>query len=939
MQNGKLFISALLLLAYLALPAQISIDMNVPQDSNVVIGHLSNGLTYYIRHNEYPKNRAEFHIAQNVGAILEKDSQNGLAHFLEHMMFNGTEHFPGKGIINYFETIGVSFGSNINAYTALDETVYRLSNVPTVRTTIVDSALLVLHDWSHSALLEDDEIDAERGVIREEWRTRASASRRMWSKKNPQKFPGSQYAKRDVIGDTAIINNFPPDTLRAYYQKWYRPDQQAVIVVGDIDVKYVERQIRRYWSDVPKAKNYGIRPIYQIDDNKEPLFSVVRDKEANYTRIELDFKKKAQSKMLKNTVLYQLYDIMNTLACVMFNTRQSELSQDPESPMLGGGAYYTNLVKAHDAFIAITAAKAGQEKQAYRLLLEQLESMSRYGFTQSELDLAKSELLSQMQSAYNERQTRKNIQYTQEYIRNFLEGEPIPGIEWEYNFYKENLPTITLEMVNAVAKGFVTDENVILDFTAPEDENFILPDAEEAITVFKDRKNWDIARKEDEHINYTLVEKQPKAGKIKKTKHNKSLGTTEWTLSNGIKVVIKPTDFKNDEILVSAVSKGGLSLVKDPLDLPSADLATDIADRSGLGNLSKTDLQKAMMGKQAAIDIEINENIEEMSGWSTIKDFETCLQLMYLNFTAQRHDERAFEALIANLQTGLKQKDLVPKSVFSDTVSLLSTGNSERTILWNLNTVGKVEQAKAEQILKERFANPADFTFFFVGNINPNDKQTRNLICQWLGGLKTNKKAKENFIDHGVRPSKGIVHKEFDFPMQTKQTTNHIVYWNEMPYTLSNSLNMNLLGRVLSTRYLESIREREGGSYGVSCYGYCSKMPYEKAQLIMRFDTDPDKEAKVFPIIDEEVQTLLKDGPLLTDIQKEKEGMLKEFEVNMETNSYWLNYVLWMYYAYGIDYVKDYRSTIEALNAESVQQTLEQLLKNGNKYEVVMTPR
>ena len=413
MQNGKLFISALLLLAYLALPAQISIDMNVPQDSNVVIGHLSNGLTYYIRHNEYPKNRAEFHIAQNVGAILEKDSQNGLAHFLEHMMFNGTEHFPGKGIINYFETIGVSFGSNINAYTALDETVYRLSNVPTVRTTIVDSALLVLHDWSHSALLEDDEIDAERGVIREEWRTRASASRRMWSKKNPQKFPGSQYAKRDVIGDTAIINNFPPDTLRAYYQKWYRPDQQAVIVVGDIAVKYVERKIRQYWSDVPKAKNYGIRPIYQIDDNKEPLFSVVRDKEANYTRIELDFKKKAQSKMLKNTVLYQLYDIMNTLACVMFNTRQSELSQDPESPMLGGGAYYTNLVKAHDAFIAITAAKAGQEKQAYRLLLEQLESMSRYGFTQSELDLAKSELLSQMQSAYNERQTRKNIQYTQ----------------------------------------------------------------------------------------------------------------------------------------------------------------------------------------------------------------------------------------------------------------------------------------------------------------------------------------------------------------------------------------------------------------------------------------------------------------------------------------------------------------------------------------------
>ncbi len=328
-----------------------------------------------------------------------------------------------------------------------------------------------------------------------------------------------------------------------------------------------------------------------------------------------------------------------------------------------------------------------------------------------------------------------------------------------------------------------------------------------------------------------------------------------------------------------------------------------------------------------------------MSGWSTIKDFETCLQLIYLNFTAQRHDERAYKALIANLQTGLKQKDLVPKSVFADSVSVFSTNNSERTVIWNLNTLQKVDQTVAENILKERFANPADFTFFFVGNIDPKDKQTQKLICQWLGGLKTDKKNKENFVDHGVRPPKGFVRKQFDFPMQTKQTTNLITYWNEMPYTLNNNLNMSLLGRVLSTRYLESIREREGGSYGVSCYGYCSRMPYEQARLIMRFDTDPDKEEKVFPIIDQEVQTLLQNGPLSSDIQKEKEGMLKEFEVKMETNSYWIDHILWMYYAYGIDYVKDYRSTVESLNEQSVRQTLELLLTNGNKYEVIMTPK
>ena len=930
----KLILSTLVLA--LSLTAAAQQPQPLPIDSAVRVGKLENGLTYYIRHNEYPKQRAEFHIAQAVGAILEEDHQNGLAHFLEHMAFNGTEHFAGKGIIEYFESIGVNFGGNINAYTSLDETVYRLSEVPTVREGIIDSALLVMHDWACGLLLLEEEIDNERGVIREEWRTGAQANRRMWKAINPIKYPGSQYAKRDVIGDTAVINNFAYDALRDYYKKWYGPDNQAIIVVGDIDVDQIEQKIKALWADVPARENRGERPLYSVDDNAEPIVAIVRDKEAQYTRIEMEFKKPQIPAQFRGTDMSYVQDLAIELVCDMFNNRLSELAMKPEATFVGAGSYYGELVKLKDAFTAVYLAKQGQEVEAYKDLLTQLEKMRRYGFTHAELDRVKKETLAAYEEFYNERNTVRNISHAQEYIRHYLDGEPIPGIEWEYEMVKQILPVLPLEMLNQLAQSLVTDENLIISFQAPEDETVVLPTEAEAVEYLAAVKNEEIEAPVEEAIRENLVETAPKAGKIKKTAYNATLGTTEWTLSNGVRVVVKPTAFKQDEILFYAFSNGGRSLIATE-DLPSAALATDVVELGGLADMNATDLQKALTGKRVSVSPSINAYGESISGSSTIKDFETLLQLNYLYFTAPRRDEEAFQTLMSILDSQLANRDKNPKVAWSDSVQMMASNNSERTLILNKELLKKVSLDKALAVYAERFANPADFTFCFVGNVNPNDEAFQAQVCTWLGGLKTSKKL-EKAADDKVRVAMGTQKNYFTREMEIKTASNRIQYTSyDMPYTLANDLNMEMIGRILSTRYLESIREREGGSYGVGCAGWMNIYPVPYAQLIMQFDTDPEKQEKLMSIIHDEVMTIVKDGPLAKDLQKEKESMLKDFEEDLEKNNYW-NTVLSMYYKNGINYITDYKAAVEAITAETVQATLKKLVEAGNVFEVVMLP-
>ena len=928
----KFILSTIVLALSLTMAAQQ--PQPLPIDSAVRVGKLENGLTYYIRHNEYPKNRAEFHIAQAVGAILEEDHQNGLAHFLEHMAFNGTEHFAGKGIIEYFESIGVNFGGNINAYTSLDETVYRLSEVPTTREGIIDSALLVMHDWACGLLLLEDEIDNERGVIREEWRTGMGASRRMWKNSNMLKYPGSRYAKRDVIGDTAVINNFAYDALRDYYKKWYGPDNQAIIVVGDIDVDQIEQKIKALWADVPARVNRGERPLYSVDDNQQPIVAIVRDKEAQNTRIELEFKKGKLPKEYRGTDAAYVQTEMLDAVCSMLNNRFQELAVDPDASFTGAGSYYGETVKEKDAFVAVYIAKQGQETQAYKDLLTQLEKMRRYGFTNAEWDRVKKEWLSYYEKAYNERSTVRNISRAQECIRHYLDGAPIAGEEWEYQMAQQILPMLSVDVLNQIAGQLVTDENLIISFQAPIEA--VLPTEAEAVDFLAAVKNEEIEAPVEEAIRENLVEQAPKAGKIKNTAYNATLGTTEWTLSNGVRVVIKPTEFKQDEILFSAFSKGGQSLVATE-DLVSAALATDVISVSGIADMTMTDLQKALTGKNISLSPSINANTESIEGGTTVKDLESLLQLNYLYFTAPRRDEDAYAMLMSVLESQLANRDKNPKVAFSDSVSMMANNYSPRTLIFNKEALTRADLDKSLEIYKARFANPADFIFTFVGNVNPDDEAFQQLVCTWIGGLKTSKK-KEAVRDNGDRVPEGINKNYFSRRMETKTASNRIQYTSyDIPYTLANELNMEMIGRILSTRYLESIREREGGSYGVGCAGGLQVYPVAKAYLLMQFDTDPDKQVKLMNIIHEEVNTIMENGPLAKDLNKEKESMLKDFQEDLEKNSYW-DSALYMYYMYNINYIADYKAAVENITAESVQNTLKKLVASGNMFEVVMLP-
>jgi len=924
------------LMLVLTLSAAAQQVQPLPVDPKVRYGKLDNGLTYYIRANKEPKQRADFYIAQNVGAILENDSQNGLAHFLEHMAFNGTKNFPGKGIINYLENIGVKFGADINAHTSLDETVYNLSDVPTIRDGIVDSALLVLHDWSSFISLEDKEIDAERGVIREEWRTGAGADRRMWKESNKLKYPGSQYAIRDVIGDTAIINNFDHKTIREFYQKWYRPDLQAILIVGDVDVDKVEAKIKSLFVDIPKKENEAPRIVYPIANNEKPIISVVKDKEARMTRIELEYKHDKLPDAVKLSMNGYALNTINGLISTMIGNRFEEITQQADAPFVAGYANYGELVKSEDAFQLLVIPKEGQELNGLNAILLESEKIKRFGFTNSELERAKTDFLKNVEKAYNERDNQKNNNLIEEYVRNFLNQEPIPGIVWEYNTLQGMLPQLKLDMVNQVAKSYVTDTNMIVSIMAPDKEAVKIPSEDQILASIEIAKKAELTAKAEETSNKPLIKTVPKAGKVSKTAVNKSLGTTEWTLSNGVKVVFKPTVFKKDEILLTAFSEGGLSKVTNTADLPSGTLAAAIVSNNGLGDYNQIELNKILTGKIANVSPQIGGYDEGFSGNSSVTDFETMLKLVYLNFTAPRKDDNAFKALMNTYRASLGNIASDPRKAFSDSVNSMVTNHNPRTVLMSLKTLDLIDQDKALAIFKDRFAMPADFTFVFTGNIDPENEGVKNAICTYLGGLKS-KSGAEKFTDNNIRKPKGKVSNSFAKEMKIKKASNFVLYSAPLAYNLNNRTAVIAIGSILNIRYLESIREKEGGSYGVGVRGSLSNRPIDEATLLMQFDTDPLKQAKLISIIYSEVNEIVAKGPRPDDLMKVKENMLKKYTEDLAENEWWQNAVE-RYYQDKLNLVEDYKASVEALTPEVIQSTLKNIVSAGNVLEVVMKP-
>lgn len=912
----------------------------IPVDKDVRIGHLDNGLTYYIRHNALPEHRVEFHIAQKVGSILEEPQQRGLAHFLEHMAFNGTKNFPGDekglGIVQWCETKGIKFGVNLNAYTSVDQTVYRISNVPTDDQSVVDSCLLILHDWSNAVLLSDKEIDKERGVIHEEWRSRNSGIMRLYTEAQAVMYPGDKYADCMPIGSIDVIDNFPYQAIRDYYAKWYRPDLQGIIIVGDIDVDQMEAKIKSVFADVKKPVNPAERVYYPVADNQEPLVYIGKDKEIDDPTIEIYFKQDPTPDSIKGNMAYLLQQYMLSMTTSMLNSRLNELRQSANPPFIYAGCYYGNyfLAQTKDAFTLSISSKAEGINEALKAGLTELERVRRYGFTESEYERARANYLQRLESAYNEREKTKNDSYVNEYINHFLMAEPIPGIEFEYTTMNQIAPNIPVMAINQAIQqgGLLPDNNQVVFIAAPEKEGIVCPTKEEVIAQLKGMKDLKVEAYVDKVSNEPLMKEAPKGGKIVSENTNAIYGTTELALSNGVKVYIKKTDFKADEIQMKGVSLGGTSLFPDNDKLEMSYL-NSVIQAGGLGNFSKVDLTKMLAGKKVSVNAAVGANTEGITGSCSPKDFETMMQLTYLSFTAPRKDMDAFASLKSRIKAQLESAESNPLSSINDTIQKMMYGYHPRYFSMKPEMVDQINYDRIIEMYKDRFADASDFRFFLVGNVDI--EKVKPLIEQYLGALPSTGR-KETFRDNHMDIAKGMLENTYAKEQQTPMATVFMLYSGKCKYDLKDNLLMSFLTQALDMVYTEEVREKEGGTYGVSSYGQLSKHPNEKFMLQIVYQTDPAKKDHLNGIIDAQMKKMASEGPTEEHLQKIKEYMLKKYKDNQKENGYWLNNLDEYFYT-GVDYTQGYEEAVNNITVKDVQKFAADLVNQGNKITVVMT--
>ena len=910
----------------------------LPVDKNVRIGQLDNGLTYYIRHNKLPENRAEFYIAQKVGSILEEPQQRGLAHFLEHMAFNGTKNFPGDdkglGVIPWCETVGIKFGTNLNAYTSIDETVYNISNAPIDRTGVLDSCLLILHDWSNYILLKDDEIDKERGVIREEWRSRNSGMLRVYTDLLPTIYQGDKYADCMPIGSIDVINNFPYKDIRDYYHKWYRPDLQGIVIVGDIDVDTVEAKLKAVFADVQKPVNPAERTYYPVTDNKEPIVAIGTDKEVDDPSIEIYFKQDATPDSEKNNVGYLASQYMTSMISSMLDARLSELVQSANPPFTRASSDYSDffVAKTKEAFALSASSKADGIETALKTLLQETERARRFGFTESEYARARANYLQSLESAYNEREKTKHGSYVREYVQNFLNGEPIPGIEAKYAMMNQLAPNIPLQAMNMVMQQLVPDSNQVVIIAGPAKEGLKYPTKEEVISLLKGMKDLDLQAYVDKVSDEPLMKEAPKGGKIISEKEGDIYGSTKLVLSNGVTVYVKKTDFKADEIRMKGTSLGGKSIFPDKDALNFAVMDNVIAV-GGLGNFSQVDLTKVLAGKKVSVNAGLGATTENVFGTCSPKDFETMMQLTYLTFTAPRKDAEAFESFKNRMKAQLESAQANPLSSINDSLQKAMYNNHPRVVMMKPEMVDQIDYDRILEMYNDRFKDASDFTFYFVGNI---DLETaKPLIAEYLGALPAINR-KETFKDTKMSIRKGVYKNEYAKEQQTPTATIVFLYSGKAPYTLKNDILLSFATQVLDMVYTEEVREKEGGTYGVNCYGDLQKYPKEQLLLQIVFQTDPAKKDKLAGIVVDELKKLAAEGPSDVHLQKVKEYMLKKYADNQKENGYWMNN-LNDYFYYGMDMTEGYTDIVNSITAKDIQKFVSDLLKQGNEIEVTMT--
>ena len=908
-------------------------DESIPLDSAIRFGVLENGLTYYIRHNEKPEQRASFYLVQNVGAILENDNQNGLAHFLEHMAFNGLEHFKGKAMLEYLEKNGVSFGRDINAYTTSDETVYNISNVPVSNPNLIDSTLLVLYDWCDNLLLENSEIDAERGVISEEWRTRRNARFRMNNMELNQLYFDSKYSKRDVIGHLEVIRNFDYQMIKDFYHNWYRTDLQAVIVVGDIDLDKIEKTIKEKFSKIKAIENPKERKIYEIPDNKEPRYALITDKEATFSNVKLVFKHDPICpENISNKYLREMY--VRNLFTNMLGNRLNEPLHTENPPYMGAMAYIYQKFRNKEDYTLYIVHAEGNALKATETAVQIVEQAKRFGFTKTELKRAKTNLLSQFNDAYKKREEVDNDSYAKEYRNHYLTEEPAPGIEYEFEYLKEILPQLTLEEINAVAQKYFIDTNLLIAVSGPEKEGLVHPTKEEILITINNIKDSGIEPYDDSFSVSSLISEIPQKGKILERKPIAKLGAEKITLSNGIKVLVKESDLDIESVIFTGHSWGGRSLLQDE-QLINAKFFGDFIGSYGVASFSSIDLQKLLTGKNASANFSIGDLTETISGHASAKDLQTMLQLIYLKFTAPRFDKKMYNSVCSRLESYAQSYGNDIDRVFKDSVKLIMNNYHPRVHIMKKELLDEVSFDGIKQIYQERFGNPGDFTFVISGDFE--QEQLDTLLETYIGSLPV-KEGKEKYFDHNIKPPKMDIVKHFELPMDTEKSTVYVNIHKEHTYSVEDEIYLYVISRLLSKRYLDEIREKEGGTYGVGVSSSFKDHPYDELRLRFAFDCDPEKEDRLKKIALAEIDILL-DGKINEeDLEEIKQNIKKSGEERLNNLGYWHGKLT----DYAIEgempiLRNDIERLVKQMTPKTVTKKANKLLKKTKIVEVVMS--
>jgi len=912
----------------------------IPVDDAVRIGKLDCGLTYYIRHNDYPEHRVNFYIAQRVGSIQEEESQRGLAHFLEHMAFNGSEHFngEGKGIIDYTRSLGVEFGRNLNAYTSIAETVYNIDDVPSTRQSAIDSCLLILKDWSGGLLLTDEEIDKERGVIHEEWRLGQSAQMRMLERQLETLYPGSKYGKRLPIGLMSVVDNFKYNELRDYYHKWYRPDNQALVIVGDVDVDHIEAQIKELFKDCVLDANAAQVTEEPVPDNDQPIIVIDKDKEQQNNSVQIFFKHDAIANADKGNMDYLIYEYAKNIISSMLNARLAEKALEPDCSFLASYAYDGEylLSKNKDAFTLAIMPKEGQLEAATQAAVTEVMRAAKHGFAATEYARAKDEYLSQLESQYNERNKIPNASYGRDYCSHYLDNEPIPSIEQLYQIMNQLAPYIPVEAVNEMLPELISTDgkNLIVVNFNQEKDGAVYPTAEALQTAVNNGLTAQVEAYVDNVRQEPLIAKMPKKGKIKKESYNSQFDYKELELSNGVHVILKKTNFKDDDIQMKALKRGGSSLCNEA-DKANSDMFGTVLELSGLGEFSSTELEKALAGKQASVSMGMDEVFDEVSGSSTVKDLETLFQLTYLKFTDIRKDEKAYATFTGLIETAIKNRDLLPETAFSDSLSMTLGNHNWRSKPFTMESIKQLSYDRIIQMAKERTANAADYTFYFIGSFD--EAVIRPLIEQYIASLPSKKTKKSNWVNIDNYPE-GETVNHFTRKMEEPKAYS-CIYWydKKTPYSLENNIKADMLGKALDKIYLQKIREDAGAAYSTNAQGWSTlngDTPFTGVMAYCPFK--PEFAQLALQVLNDEPTEACKhiDAASLEDF---KELLIKDYNTNVKENWYWM-WVLNRYVERGIDSHTGYIDLVKAQTPESIAAFARQLFGAGNKVEVVMTP-